>query len=135
MPIGQIEERTAQLRSGRPRRRRDPRVALALSVVPGMGQLYNGQWRKALFFLAATLVTLAPSLLLLMGGEKVGSALLRRHAFVAFLVVAFVSVLVFLGLFVLGLAFWASAAVDARRSAIELNEGRASDVRWWFLQL
>ncbi len=43
--------------------------------------------------------------------------------------------IVFLALLLLGLAFWASAVVDARRSAIEITERRLSSGRWWFFRL
>lgn len=35
---------------------RDPKMAAALSVVAGLGQLYNGETRKAYFFLGATAI-------------------------------------------------------------------------------
>lgn len=116
-------------------RHRDPRWAAALSAIPGLGQAYNGQWRKAAFFLASTLLTIGPAVLLITAGERLGTTLLDRRAFTAFLVLAFGSVLVFLALFILGLALWASAVVDARRSAKEITEGRLSTERWWFLRL
>jgi arabinogalactan oligomer / maltooligosaccharide transport system permease protein len=116
-------------------RRRNPGVAAALSVVPGLGQLYNLQWRKAVFFLLATLLTVGPSVLLIMGGERFGHHLLEQKAFGVFMLVAFGSIIVFLVLFLLGLTFWASAIVDARRSARELSEGRPGTERWWLLKL
>jgi len=116
-------------------RRRNPSVAAALSVVPGLGQLYNLQWRKAIFFLLATLLTVGPSVLLIMGGERFGHHVLEQKAFGIFMLVAFGSIIVFLVLFLLGLTFWASAIVDARRSARELSEGRPGTERWWLLKL
>jgi arabinogalactan oligomer/maltooligosaccharide transport system permease protein len=98
--------------------RRDWRVAAGLSVVPGLGQLYNGQPRKGLFFLLATVLTIGPGVLLITFGERVGHGLIERRAFGLFLLLAFVSVLVFLVLVVLGLFMWASAAADARRTAL-----------------
>lgn len=115
--------------------RRNPGVAAALSVVPGLGQVYNLQLRKALFFFLATLLTLGPSILLIMYGERFGHDLLERKAFGPFLLVAFGSIIAFLVLFLLGLTFWASAVVDARRSARELAEGRPGTQRWWLLKL
>jgi TM2 domain-containing membrane protein YozV len=116
-------------------RRRDPRLAAALSVVPGLGQLYNLQPGKAAFFLLATVFTIGPAVLLITGGERLGTTLLHRGAGTAFLLLALGSVVVFLALFLLGLAFWASAAVDARRSAIEITEHRLTTGRWWFFRL
>ena len=117
------------------RRRRNPQLAASLSVVPGLGQVYNLQWRKALFFLLATLLTVGPSVLLIMAGENFGHHLLESRDFGAFLLVAFASIIVFLVLFLLGLTFWASAIVDARRSARELSEGLPATQRWWLLKL
>lgn len=118
-----------------PRRRRNPQAAAALSVVPGLGHVYTLQWRRAAFFLLATLLTMGPSILLITAGERVGTTLIDRRQFTAFLLVAFGSIIVFLALFLLGLAFWASSVIDARRSAIELSEGRSTAGRWWFFRL
>ena len=116
-------------------RRRDPRVAAALSVVPGLGQLYNLQPGKAVFFLLSTVLTIGPAVLLITAGERLGTTLLHHGQGAAFLLLALGSVIVFLALFLLGLAFWASAVVDARRSAIEITEQRLSTGRWWFFRL
>ncbi|HXA30354.1 MAG TPA: hypothetical protein VN193_16590 [Candidatus Angelobacter sp.] len=116
-------------------RRRNPAVAVALSIVPGLGQLYNFQPRKALAFLSMWLFTLGPSILLITYGERLGHSLLERKQFGLFLLVAFASIIAFLVLFLLGLTYWAAAAIDARRSAIELTEGRPPTQRWWKLRL
>jgi hypothetical protein len=117
------------------RRRRNPTVAATLSILPGLGQLYNFQPRKALSFLLIWVFTLGPSVLLIMGGESLGHTLLERKSFGLFLLVAFGSIIAFLTMFLLGLTFWASAVVDARRSAKELSEGRPPTQRWWKLKL
>jgi hypothetical protein len=112
------------------------RVAAWLSVVPGLGQLYNGQPVKACLYLFGTLLSIGPSVVLITKGEGVGHGLLSAHAYVLFFVIAFVSVLVFLALFVLGLFIWASAAVDARRSALALRAGRTEEAAQnWFFRL
>ena len=111
----------------RPSLRHDRRIAATLSIVPGLGQLYNGQWRKALFFLIGTIVCLGPAVLLITAGERFGRSLLDSQQVALFLLVAFVSVLVFLLLFVMGLFLWASAAADARRTAAAIHEGRPDD--------
>src|SRR5438132_469023 len=82
----------------RPRvgRRRDPRVAAVLSVVPGLGQLYNLQPVKAAFFLLATILTIGPAVLLITAGERLGTTLLHRGDGTAFLLLALGSVIVFL---------------------------------------
>jgi len=117
-------------------RTRDPRTAAALSALPGLGQIYNGQRGKAGFFSLAVLFTIAPAVLLIMLGERVGTQLIRDQRGALFLLFAFVSIVVFLALLLLGLTFWASSIVDARRSALELNRGDAAAAqRWWFFRL
>jgi TM2 domain-containing membrane protein YozV len=117
-------------------RRRDWRIAAALSIVPGAGQVYNGQPRKALFYGLATLLTIGPAVLLITFGERIGSSLLQHQSFATFLLLALGSVLLFLLVFILGLYFWASAVVDARYSARELSAGvPGADNRWWFFHL
>jgi hypothetical protein len=117
-------------------RRRDWRIAVALSALPGAGQLYNGQPRKAGFYFLAVLLTIGPAVLLITIGERLGSTLLDQKSFAPFLLLALGSVLLFLLVFVLGLYFWASAVVDARYSARELSAGvPGADNRWWFFHL
>jgi hypothetical protein len=118
-----------------PQRTRNPNLAATLSILPGLGQLYNFQPRKALAFLVTWLLTMGPSVLLIMGGERFGHDLLERKDFGLFLLVAFASIIAFLVLFLLGLTFWAAAIVDARRSAKELSDGRPGTQRWWMLRL
>jgi len=124
---------TTQLPGGR---RPSARIAGGLSVVPGLGQLYNGQLVKALLYFFGTLLTLGPAVLLITKGEGIGHALITAHAYAVFFLVAFASVLIFLALFVIGLFIWASAAVDARRSATAICEGRAAEAAQnWFFRL
>jgi hypothetical protein len=118
------------------RRRPNPRVAAVLSLIPGLGQLYNGQPRKAMLFLVSIVLTLGPAVLLITFGERFGHSLIDQHAFAFFLLVAFGSVLLFLVLFILGLYLWASAAADARRTAISIREGGVADeTKVWFFRL
>ena len=120
----------------RPTIRHDPRIALALSVVPGLGQLYNGQLRKAVFFFLGTLLCLGPAVLLITAGEHFGRSLLDGQHVAVFLLIAFVSVMLFLFLFVMGLFLWASAAADARRAAMALRQENADDAaRTWFFHI
>lgn len=120
----------------RPTIRRDWRIAVALSAVPGLGQLYNGQWRKALFFLIGTLLSIGPAVLLITFGERFGRSLLDSQQMALFLLVAFLSVMLFLFLFVVGLFLWASAAADARRTAMALRQGEAdAAARTWFFHI
>lgn len=120
----------------RPTMRHDWRIALGLSAVPGLGQLYNGQWRKALFFLAGTVLSIGPAVLLITFGEHFGRSLLDGQQMALFLLVAFASVMLFLFLFVMGLFLWASAAADARRTALALRQGELDDAaRTWFFHI
>jgi len=111
-------------------------VAAGLSVLPGLGQLYNGQVVKALLYFFGALLTLGPAILLITTGEGIGHALLGAHVFAVFFLVAFLSVLIFLALFVIGLFIWASAAVDARRSATAICAGREEEAaQTWFFRI
>lgn len=110
-----------------PLRKPNPVAAAALCVVPGLGQLYNLQPRKALFFFIGTLLTLGPALALITEGQQIGHALLDAHAEALFLAVALVSVLAFLALFLTGLFLWSSSAVDAWHSANAIAEGRRDE--------
>lgn len=118
------------------RRRRSPGLASGLSLIPGLGQLYNLQVGKALFFLPAALL---PTVALTVGfgrlAGNLGPSLLNRGDGALFPFVALFGVVLFLGMFILGLTFWASAVVDARRTAEELSEGRQPSGRWWLLRL
>jgi len=118
-----------------PRRQRNPILAATLSIVPGLGQLYNLQVRKAVAFALLWVFTLGPSILLIMAGESFGHSLLVDKQFGLFLLVAFASIIAFLVLFLLGLTFWAAAIVDARRSARELSEGLPPTRNWLKLRL
>ena len=113
-------------------RQRNPNVAVWLSIIPGLGQLYNGQFAKALFFPVATFATLFSGVLLISSGDRLVH---YRIGAIAALFVGLLAVVLFMALAELGLAFWASAAVDARRSAQALSEGRVLSGRWWLLRL
>lgn len=115
--------------------KRNPVLAASLSVIPGAGQIYNRQPGRAAFFFLSTLLTIGPAVLLITAGERLGSTMLNNKQFTGFLLLAFGSIIVFLALFLLGLAFWASAVIDARRSALDRNNERASTGRWWFMHL
>jgi TM2 domain-containing membrane protein YozV len=107
----------------KPLRRPNPQIAVGLALVPGLGQLYNGQPRKALFFFLWTVLTTGPAVLLIVGGQSVGHALLTRHLGALFLLVALLSVFAFLTLFLAGLFIWASSAIDAWQSAVAIGAG------------
>ena len=106
-----------------PLRRRNPGLAAALSIVPGLGQLYNGHPRKGLFYLLWTVFTIAPAVALIMAGQSIGHSLLVHGSGALFLLIALVSVFVFIGLFLAGLFIWASSIIDAYQSAVALGAG------------
>ena len=106
-----------------PLRRPNPGLAAGLSIVPGLGQLYTWHPRKALYYFAWTVCTIGPSVLLIMAGQSIGHTLLTHHSGALFLLVALVSVFVFIGLFLAGLFVWASSIIDAYQSAVAMAAG------------
>jgi hypothetical protein len=107
----------------KPLRRPNSQIAVGLSIVPGLGQLYNLQPRKALYFFLWTVCTIGPGILLIIAGQSVGHALLTHHLGALFLLLALISVLAFLSLFLAGLYIWASSAIDAWQSAAAICAG------------
>jgi arabinogalactan oligomer/maltooligosaccharide transport system permease protein len=116
-----------------PRRQASVRLATWLSAVPGLGQLYNRQPKKALIFLVGVvglfLVTLnipgATGELLAFWKPR-GSAMVLLS-----LLVEMLSLLLFISTFLLALTFWYDAMHDARRIAQERNGQREPGGRWW----
>jgi hypothetical protein len=111
-----------------------PNLAAALSIVPGLGQLYNRQGGKAGFFFLATLLTIGPAVALVATGRNNAIDIVANQGAATYLLFVFISLIVFLALFCLGLGFWASAVIDARRSADRLNRGVPGEPRWWFFR-
>jgi arabinogalactan oligomer/maltooligosaccharide transport system permease protein len=114
-------------------RRASVRLATWLSLVPGLGQLYNRQPKRALIFLvgvvALFLVTLnipgATGELLAFWKPR-GSTMVLLS-----LLLEMFSLLVFISTFLLALTFWYDAMHDARRTAQERNGQRQPGGRWW----
>jgi arabinogalactan oligomer/maltooligosaccharide transport system permease protein len=116
-----------------PQRRASVRLATWLSVIPGLGQLYNRQPKKAAIFLFGVvllfLVTLnipGATAELLAYWKPRGSAMVLLS-----LLVEMLSLLVFISTFLLALTFWYDAMHDARRTAQERNGERQPGGRWW----
>ena len=116
-----------------PGRKRNPRLARTISIVPGLGQLYYGAPRRGLQYLAGVVV---PGLLAALLYEwslfdlarmEIGG-LLKSFAFLA-------SELVVLSLVVILVSFWIAASWDARQGTIALNEGREYRPRWWYVKV
>ncbi len=99
----------------------DWRVAVGLSVIPGAGQLYNGQFVKALRLALGTAATIGGAFSVIWWAWNKGVEYFDNPAM--FMLIATVSVFVFLGVFVYGLYLWASAVIDARESALTLAKG------------
>ena len=106
-----------------PLRRPNPGIAAGLSIVPGLGQLYTGHPRKALYYLFWTVFTIGPAILLIMAGQSIGHSLLTHGSRALFLLIALVSVFAFIGLLLAGLFNWASSMIDAYQSAVALAAG------------
>ena len=112
-------------------RRASVRLATWLSVIPGLGQLYNRQPLKAATFLllVAGLFELSINI------PGVTGLLLERwmpRSAVIWLSVQMLSVLLFMGTFFMALVLWYDAMHDARRTAQEINGEREPGGRWWW---
>ena len=114
-------------------RKRNPRLARTISIIPGLGQLYYGAPRRGLQYLAGVVI---PALLAALLYEwslfdlarMEISGLLKSFAFLA-------SELVVLSLVVTFVSFWIAASWDARQGTIALNEGRDYQPRWWYVKV
>ena len=116
-----------------PRPRTSVRLATWLSVIPGLGQLYNRQPKRAAAFLLAVLflffITLnipGATAELLAFWKPRGSAMVLLS-----LLVELLSLLLFMTTFLLALIVWYDAMHDARRSTQEINGLRKPAGRWW----
>ena len=116
-----------------PPRRASVRLATWLSVIPGLGQLYNRQPRKAAIFLLGV-VSLFFVTLNIPGATAELLALWRPRGsamVVLSLLIQILSLLLFMTTFFLALTAWYDAMHDARRTAQEVNGERAPGGRWW----
>ena len=116
-----------------PGRRASVRLATWLSAVPGLGQLYNRQPKKAAVFLLGviglfvlTLNIPGATAELLAFWKPRGSTMVLLS-----LLVEILSLLIFMSTFFLALTLWYDAMHDARRSALERNGEREPGGRWW----
>jgi TM2 domain-containing membrane protein YozV len=114
-----------------PHKRRSPRLARVLSIVPGLGQLYYGAPRRAAQYLAGVVVPALLAALIYSYSFEMGSI----HAGAILTSVAFVlSELIVLALVVTLVSFWIAASWDARQGTMALNEGRTHRPVWWFVK-
>jgi len=116
-----------------PRRRASARVATWLSIMPGLGQVYNRQFKKAAVFLLGVIGLLYLTLSIpgatdqvIVWWEPRGSMMV-----VLSLLVKMLSLMLFISTFLLMLTFWYDAMHDARATAQERNGSRQAGGRWW----
>ncbi len=119
-----------------PNRVLKPGRAAWLSLLPGLGQLYNGQPRKVpVFFLGVPGLFFASFSIPGLTAEFLAWWRPRGSVQVALSVILqLLSLLLFIGVFLFGLIFWYGSAHDARASAQELNSGQTTTGRWWLFR-
>jgi hypothetical protein len=119
-----------------PARRFNPRRAAYLSLIPGLGQLANGQPKKAAAFLAGVVALFALSFSVPgVTTDVVGAWRPRGNLMVSLSVILeLVSLLVFIALFMAALVFWYASIHDARLTAVERNAGTPTRGRWWLFR-
>jgi hypothetical protein len=101
-------------------RRRDWRIAAALSIVPGGGQLYNGQARKGRYYFTWAVGCLGLDVLFFLGGSALGRQWIADGRLILAMFFGMIAIVVFIGLLVYGLFIWGSAVVDATAGAREI---------------
>jgi hypothetical protein len=108
-------------------RRRDWRIAAALSLIPGAGQLYNGQVAKARYYFTWAVGCLGADVLFFLGGSALGRQWIADGRLIPAMIFGMVAIFVFIGLLVYGLFIWGSAVIDATAAAREIADtGEAS---------
>jgi hypothetical protein len=112
--------------------RRNPKIGQALSVVPGLGQVYYGAPLRGLQYLAGVVV---PGVLALvtyylsfdLGRLGVGPIFTG--------IGLLLSLLLALSLVVTMVSFWIAAWWDAKQGTIAANAGAEYRPRWWYVKL
>jgi TM2 domain-containing membrane protein YozV len=114
-------------------RRRSPRVARWLSIIPGLGQLYYGAHRRAVQYFAGVVVPAFLAALIYQWSlfDLATAPIGGLGKSLAFLL----SELVVLTLVVVLFSFWIAAGWDARQGTIALNEGREHRPKWWYIKV
>ena len=113
-----------------PQKHANVKLATWLSIVPGLGQLYNRQLRKAVTFFALV----AGLFVVTLNIPGVTGLLLAQwmpRSSLIWLSIQMFSVLLFMTTFFLALLGWYDAMHDARRTAQERNGERQPGGRWW----
>lgn len=116
--------------------RLNPRRSAYLSIVPGLGQLANGEPPKAVAFLGGVIALFALSFSVPGLTTDLVSVWRPRGSLMVALsvIVELLSLLVFIAIFLAALAFWYASVHDARMTAVEKNAGRPSLGRWWLFR-
>jgi hypothetical protein len=115
-----------------PGKRRSPRLARWLSIIPGLGQMYYGAPKRAAQYLAGVVVPGVLAALIYSYSFDLGAI----HAGAVVTSLAFVvSELIVLSLIVALVSFWIAAGWDARQGTIALNEVRRYEPIWWFVKV
>lgn len=112
------------------RRTASVRLATWLSIVPGLGQLYNRQPKRAASFFVAVVGLFLVTLNIPGATGQMLSLWVPRNI-VLWLSIQMFSVLIFMTTFFLALLAWYDAMHDARRTAQERNGERQPGGRWW----
>lgn len=107
-------------------RRPLPWLAAALSLVPGLGQLYTGQARKAPYYFLWSVLLLGAAFTLMVLAIGLGHSLIAGGSVAIAMLLALGAIVVFLVLLICGLFVWASAAVDAFQDAQQIRGGGAA---------
>lgn len=111
---------------------RSARLGQALSILPGLGQVYYGAWLRAVQYFGGVLLSFLGAGL----AYNLSFDLARVGANPIVTSIGFlVSELVALSLVVSAISFWIAARWDARQGIVALNEGRDYRPRWWFVKL
>lgn len=106
------------------------RWAVALSIVPGLGQIYNRQRARGLVLFVGAAGSILVSVKLLAWSIGTGPTVFNRYG-IWFLLLALVTIVVFLAGFIFGLYVWASAVVDAYSCACARARGDAQEAELW----
>src|SRR4051794_35918725 len=105
-------------------------VAIALSVIPGAGQLFNRDPARGLVLFVGAAGSIGASVFMLMWAIATGPTVFNRYG-VFFLLLAMVSIVIFLAGFIFGLYVWASAIIDAYCCSQALERGDLAEAKLW----
>ena len=114
-------------------RQRNARLAGWLSVVPGLGQLYNRQPGRAAIFLFGVAGLFFVCLNIPASTDHLLAWWRPRGGLMVTLslIVQMLSLLLFVGLFMAGLTFWYASMHDARVTARRRQDDPPAAGRWW----